>query len=152
MEQPVVLIPVRPDEGAEFLGWAERHFREVNPQFEPQEDWRRCFFANICANPEMFLCWIVVGGERAGFFLFGLEPHRFLPRKSGTLYELYIAPAHRRKGIARAAAMLAVQELQRFSPSKIQLEIMAGDPGAAALWNSIGFQKVNERYVLKVKP
>jgi ribosomal protein S18 acetylase RimI-like enzyme len=131
-----------------FLAMAERLFRGLNPAFVPHDDWKRSYFENILENVQLSLRWIVVDGNRAGFVLFGLEAHRFLPRFNGMIYELYIEPDFRRKGVAHIAARQAIEELQSKSPSKIQLEIMEGNRAAEALWQSLGFRKVSERYVL----
>lgn len=147
----VELVAVKPSERDEFMRMAEQHFREVSPAFTPHEDWKQSYFGTIMANPQLFLRWIVCGGVRSGFFLYGLEPHRFLPRQAGALYELYVAPEMRRRGVARQAGQIAIRELQQYGPSKIHLEIIAGDEGAAALWTSAGFKKITERYVLTAK-
>lgn len=134
-----------------FLAMAERLFRSLNPAFVPHDDWKRSYFENILENGHLSLRWIVVDEYRAGFVLFGVEAHRFLPRFNGMIYELYIEPKFRRKGIAQIVARQAIQELQSKSPSKIQLEIVEGNHAAAALWQSLGFRKVSERYVLAEK-
>jgi ribosomal protein S18 acetylase RimI-like enzyme len=136
-----------------FLAMAERLFRGLNPNFVPQADWKESYFKNILGNARLSLRWIVADEKRAGFVLFGLEAHRFLPRFNGMIYELYIEPEFRRRGIAQIVAREAIQELQSKSPSKIQLEVMEGNRAAAALWESLGFRKVSERYVLaETKP
>jgi ribosomal protein S18 acetylase RimI-like enzyme len=127
---------------------AAKHFSELNSSFLPQDDWKKHYFATIMANPQYFLRWIVCDEKRAGFILFGLEQHRFLPRKTGAIYELYILPEFRRRGIAKACAIEAIRELWEHTPSKIQLEVIEGRPAASALWRSLGFQKVTDRYVL----
>jgi ribosomal protein S18 acetylase RimI-like enzyme len=43
---------------------------------------------------------------------------------------------------------LAIAELEKLGPSRIQLEVVEGNPGATALWLSMGFRKVSERYIL----
>jgi len=131
-----------------FLAMAERLLRGLNPDFVPQADWKQSYFENILGNANLSLRWIVAEGNRAGFVLFGLEAHRFLPRFNGMIYELYIDPEFRRKGIALAIARQAIEELRSKSPSKIQLEVMEGNRAAIALWESLGFRKVSERYVL----
>ena len=94
----VELVAVEAAERDAFMQVAERHFRGLSSTFVPQEDWKRSYFENILARPEYFLRWILCAGERSGFILYGLEPHRFLPRKTGVIYELYVDPGKRRKG------------------------------------------------------
>jgi len=142
------MLPILESEREEFMLMATRHFSELNSAFVPADDWRGRYFENILANPEFFLRWIMFKGEKAGFILFGIERHRFLPRKTGVVYELYIAPEFRRRGIARASAADAISQLWTLGPSKIQLEVVEGNAGAAMLWKSLGFRKVTERFVL----
>jgi ribosomal protein S18 acetylase RimI-like enzyme len=124
------------------------HFRELNPMFTPADDWKNTYFESILGNPKYSLRWIVSDGQRAGFVLFGLEDHRFLPRQTGVICELYIIPERRREGLARACAEQIIDELWKLSPSKIQLEVVEGNIAAAELWRSLGFRKATERFVL----
>jgi ribosomal protein S18 acetylase RimI-like enzyme len=144
----VAMLPISTSDKEEFLRMAVNHFCELNSAFVPHKDWKEQYFPTILSNPDYFLRWIVCDGRRAGFILFGLENHRFLPRKTGAIYELYVVPEYRRRGVARECALSAIRELGTHSPSKIQLEVVEGNAAAAALWRSLGFQKVAERFVL----
>jgi ribosomal protein S18 acetylase RimI-like enzyme len=142
------MLPILPADRDEFLRMAVAHFSELNPAFVPHDDWKQRYFPSIIANPNYFLRWIISEKERAGFILFGLEDHKFLPRKTGAIYELYIRREFRRRGLAKTCAQEAIRELWAHSPSKIQLEVLEGRAAAAALWKSLGFHKVTERFVL----
>jgi ribosomal protein S18 acetylase RimI-like enzyme len=142
------MIPITASERDDFLRMAERHFSELNPAFTPQNDWKEYYFSTILSKPEYFLRWIIGHEKRAGFILFGLEEHRFLPRKIGAIYELYVLPECRRSGLAKVAAVEAIRELWTHAPSKIQLEVIEGRAAAAALWDALGFKKVADRYIL----
>jgi UDP-2,4-diacetamido-2,4,6-trideoxy-beta-L-altropyranose hydrolase len=131
-----------------FLRMAEQHFRELNREFTPDQDWQDHYFDNIQKDSKYSLQWIIADGQRAGFILFGSEKHRFLPRQSGVILELYVVPEQRRRGIARVIAEQAICEMQESSPSKIQLEVVEGNAAAVKLWKSMGFRKVTERFVL----
>ena len=144
----VACFPSHLRSGTSFCAWRQKHFSELNPSFVPQDDWKEHYFPTIMANPQYFLRWIVCDEKRAGFILFGLEKHRFLPRMTGVIYELYVLPEFRRRGVAKACAIEAIRELRAHAPSKIQLEVIEGRVAAAALWKSLGFQKVTDRYVL----
>jgi UDP-2,4-diacetamido-2,4,6-trideoxy-beta-L-altropyranose hydrolase len=144
----VAMLPVCSAERAEFLEMAKAHFHELNPDFVPHDDWKRCYFDSIVTNPDMCARWIVAGGERVGFILFGLESHRFLPRRTGAIYEMYLTPGSRRHGIGRQVALQAIEEMRLHSPSKIQLEVTEGNEPAFGFWRSLGFERVTERFVL----
>jgi|HubBroStandDraft_6_1064221.scaffolds.fasta_scaffold00585_14 UDP-2,4-diacetamido-2,4,6-trideoxy-beta-L-altropyranose hydrolase len=141
-------IAIETDEREQFLEMAHQHFRELNPAFMPAHDWENSYFDRIKGNPKYELRWIVSDGQRVGFILFGMEEHRFLPRQTGVIYEVFVVPERRREGIARACAKKIIDELWKASPSKIQLEVVEGNAAAAELWISLGFQKVTERFVL----
>lgn len=144
----VHMLPILPTDREEFLRMAVDHFSELNPAFVPHGDWKERYFPTILSNPQHFLRWIFCDEKRAGFILFGLEDHRFLPRKTGAIYELYLRPEFRRRGVARSCALEAIRELWTYSPTKIQLEVVEGNTAAAALWKSLGFHKVTERFVI----
>ena len=135
-------------EKSDFMEMALAHFRELNPTFEPATDWTNCYFENIAKNSCYSLCWIMLGPIRAGFVLYGIEHHRFLPRQTGAIYELYVLPQHRCQRIATACACQVIAELSKSSLSKIQLEVVEGNRAAMQLWNSLGFKKVSERLTL----
>jgi ribosomal protein S18 acetylase RimI-like enzyme len=142
------MVSIAACEREEFERMAIEYFSELNPRFVPQNDWQEHYFQGIVSNPQYFLRWIVGDRNKAGFILFGLEKHRFLPRRSGVIYELYVRPEFRRHGIARAIAEEAIRELWTYSPLKIQLEVVEGQLASAAFWRSLGFQKATERFVL----
>jgi ribosomal protein S18 acetylase RimI-like enzyme len=145
---PVTMLPILSSDHGEFVEMAMQYFRSLNPQFDPQPDWKQLYFQNILSDLSLFVRWVLADGQRVGFIMFGLERHRILPRVGGVIYELYIRPEFRRKGIAGTAARQAISELRAQCPSKIELQIMTGNHDATAFWKALGFSKVSERYVL----
>ena len=144
----VSMLPIVEADREAFMRMAAAHFSELDPSFVPHDDWKEHYFSRILANPRYFLRWIIAEETRAGFILFGLEEHRFLPRKTGVIYELYVLPALRRRGLAKATAVAAIAELWTHRPSKIQLEVMEGRTDAVSFWKMLGFRKASERFVL----
>jgi ribosomal protein S18 acetylase RimI-like enzyme len=142
------LSPIAEEERGEFEMMAIAHYRELNPQFEPHDDWRANYFTTIFTNAQMFLRWIVSGESHLGFVIYGIEKHRFLPRHYGMIYELYVKPEYRSQGIGFQAGELAINDLRKHDISRIQLEVIAGNDKAARLWEKMGFQPVSMRYVL----
>ena len=145
----ISLVPIADSEQHEFLEAAEAYFRELNPAFVAQEDWKNHYVAQLRSGQDIYMRWIESRGQCAGFVIFGLEKHRFLPRTSGCVYELYVFPRFRRLGVGETAAKEVIRLLREFSPSKIQLEIALGNTSGVAFWRSLGFKKISERYVLK---
>jgi ribosomal protein S18 acetylase RimI-like enzyme len=145
----VSITPISRGDREAFLAMAVRHFCDLNSNFVAEDDWKQHYFEKVLTKPRTFARWILCDEQPAGFVVFGLEDHRFLPRLTGMIYELYVLPEFRRMGIARNCALQAIGELETFAPSKIQLEVMEGNVGAQALWRSLDFEKVSERYVLR---
>jgi ribosomal protein S18 acetylase RimI-like enzyme len=145
----VTMTPIARADREAFMEMAVRHFCDLNSSFVAGDDWKQNYFERVVSKPRSFARWILCDEQRAGFVVFGLEDHRFLPRLTGMIYELYVLPEFRRMGVARSCALQAIGELREFAPSKIQLEVMEGNTGALALWRSMGFEKVSERYVLQ---
>jgi len=145
----ISMSPIPAPDCDDFMRMAMDYFSELTPTFVPQSDWRERYFSGIMSNPRYFLRWILCDGARAGFILFGLEDHRFLPRNTGVIYELYVLPEFRGRGVAKACALEAIRQLRTHFPSKIQLEVLDGASAAADFWESLGFRKVSERFVLE---
>lgn len=145
----VVMVEVSSEDRQAFLQIAMRHFQELSPTFLPQLDWKQHYFESVTKKPRVFAKWILYNGQRAGFIVYGLEDHRFLPRLTGMIYELYVSPQFRRLGIARQCALQVLDELAAHQPSKIQLEVVEGNAPARSLWMSLGFERVAEHFVLK---
>ena len=145
----VSLASVTGDDRAAFEAAAVAHYSELDARFVPAADWKREWFHAATQRARRFACWILVGGERAGFIVYGAEPHRFLRREHGLVLELWVAPAWRRRGVARAAGAAAIAHLRSLGLSRIALEVSGGDAKAAKLWISLGFVKTAERYLLE---
>lgn len=151
-DKTVVLEPIANRERNEFLQMALDYFSELNPAFHPSQEWHTSYFESIQAKSNYSLCWIMHGKEKAGFVLFGIEDHRFLPRTAGVICELYVLPELRRKGVARKCAESALQQLAKSSAGKIQLEVVEGNSAAVSFWKSLGFRKRAESFVLQTQP
>jgi len=149
MNTGLLMKPVLIRERKIFLEMAKKHFKELNPNFVPFDDWKAHYFESIQSNESIALRWITVKKKRVGFILFGVEKHRFLPRKIGAIYELYVVPKYRRRGIGRTCAGQVIDELQALRVSRIQLEVTKKNGKAASLWRQLGFEKVSERFVFE---
>jgi len=152
VHERVQLLPVADSEAPEFLAMAAAYFRELNPNFVASADWQSGFFSGVKNSPGTYARWIHCDGERAGFAIYGIEGHRFLPRKTAWVYEFYVQPRFRRSGVGREAAEQMLDVLRMSGSSKIQLEITSGNAAAAAFWARFGFGKVSERHVLHQRP
>jgi ribosomal protein S18 acetylase RimI-like enzyme len=146
---PMISIePIAKEQRNEFLRMGLQYFRELSPAFRPDTDWQTSYFENIQKHSNCHLDWIVSEDQKIGFILFGMEDHHFLPRKTGVIWDLYVRPEARRKGIARKGANLAIKEMAKLCPSKIRLEVVSGNESAVSLWESLGFRKAADTFVM----
>ncbi|MFD1428418.1 ribosomal protein S18 acetylase RimI-like enzyme [Kroppenstedtia sanguinis] len=89
--------------------------------------------------------WVATEGEELlGWILIG--PHRdfFSDEAIGFIYELYVFPDHRGKGLGEKLMKTALQQLQAKGYQEIRLNVFAGNP-ATHLYRKLGF---TERQVM----
>jgi len=151
MKRHVKLIPVQPEQAEAFVRMAQRYFCELNPQFRPTSAWREAFSGRLLLGNNPVVRWIGDDTTVMGFVIFGHQPHPYLPKRVGVVYELYVVPEHRHSGVASLAAAEVIEALRNCSVDRVQLEVMEGNQGAAIFWRKIGFAKVAERYVLPLR-
>jgi ribosomal protein S18 acetylase RimI-like enzyme len=125
------------------------HFRSLNPDFVPDQTWSDHYFRSCMEDPAIFLEWIVVGKERAGFVIFLIEQHRFVPVKFGVIREVFVKTSHRRMGIASRSADLMIRQMKEHGAKKVFVDTVAGDARAKALWEKAGFRSFTERLALR---
>lgn len=142
----VTLADVRLDEKLDFLVMAREHFTDLNPAFRPLPEWETGYLESYLNDPAARVRWVVCDGVRSGFVIFGVKRHPYLTRQIGYVYELFIRAAYRRGGVGSRAATLALRELADAGCQRIDLEIMAGNEAAEALWRRFGFAKHAERW------
>lgn len=133
-----------------FLACARDHFTELNSAFYPLPEWERSFFESHLREPGRRVRWVTAGGCRAGFAVYGVNPHPYLDQLSGYVYELYVSPDFRRAGVGRRVAELILAELTVAGCSRIDLEVLAGNHPAERLWGQLGWVKHAERWSRKL--
>jgi ribosomal protein S18 acetylase RimI-like enzyme len=79
----------------------------------------------------IFLANQIVSVEKAGSALF--------------IEELYVIPAERRTGIARAILSYVIEEAKRRGVDAFDLEVVPTQVAAFAFWRSLGFIDVNRQ-------
>lgn len=145
----ISLEPILETDQEMFLKMAVRYFKELNKDFTPHKDWEKCYFESVLTKETVELCWIVFDNNRIGFVIYGNEKHRFLPRLIGYIYEFYIVPEYRRKGLGTVCARNIIQRLRSKGIHKIDIEVANGNEKAIHFWKSLGFLKVAERFTLR---
>jgi len=96
---------------------------------DPHKDIER----KLAVNPELFLV-CEEAGEIVGSAMFGYEGHR------GWVNYLGVAPAHRRKGLAKALMQKGEYLLREAGCPKLNLQVREGNQAALAFYKSLGYQ------------
>lgn len=149
MSATVTFQQVTPEQEAEFVDMATEHFRSLNPDFVPDQTWTDHYFRSCMEDPAIFLEWIIAGREKAGFVIFLIERHRFVPVKYGVIREVFVRTSHRRMGIASRSAELMIRQMRELGAEKVFVDTVAGDARARGLWEKAGFRSFTERLALR---
>lgn len=88
----------------------------------------------------------VLKGEMVGWISLIYMPKLSRWQGAGALYvdELYIAPAHRRQGIARQLMARAEERARELGAACLRLYVNLQNPGAQALYASLDYQRQGE--------
>ena len=143
----VYLKPVTKEDKPKFLQMAIDYFQVLNPQFEPQVYWKENYLEKLLSNSEIYLEWIFRSSQRLGFALYGVMNHLYMDKKIGVVYDFYVVPHVRKKGVASKAVRMIFEKFKLMDVDKIQLEIVIGNEEATKFWESLNFQQVSSKYV-----
>ena len=61
------------------------------------------------------------------------------------MMNLAVAPAYRRRGIARALVLALIEQLRKMGSRQLTLEVRASNESAQALYAQLGFESVGRR-------
>jgi ribosomal protein S18 acetylase RimI-like enzyme len=145
----ILLQSIGPGDQEALAIVAIRYFSELDPSFAPEPQWKEHLFGSIMDSDQLAAKWILKDAHRIGFALFGIEKHRFLPRRIGIVYDYYLDPAYRRLGIGKIAARQIIEQLRDSGASTIQLEVMTNNEHAMGFWKDLGFRPASIRFTLR---
>lgn len=95
--------------------------------------WSASFFVQElkvdCARSHLAL----VDGKAAGYVIYWLLPREI------DIHNLAVAPAYRRRGIARALLHAVIGDAKRENASRVTLEVRKSNEAAQRLYHSLGF-------------
>ncbi|WP_139490563.1 GNAT family N-acetyltransferase [Brevibacillus dissolubilis] len=79
------------------------------------------------------------GEQLAGWVMVGSNKDFFSEEMIGFIYELYVFPEYRGKGIAKELMTEGISALREEGYEEIRLNVFAGNQGAKRLYESLGF-------------
>ncbi len=137
MAAPLRVRPARPADASEIAQLERRCF---------SDPWSAEAFASILRTPGVH----VVLAERDGALVAYLVGRAVAGE--GEILNLAVAPEARRSGVASALLGHGLAELARAGAAEVFLEVRAGNAGAIALYQRLGFRQVGRRARYYSKP
>ena len=136
--------PIRPDDAAALDRLIGRMVAELSggglKSSQPGD-----FAAALAALPPL-LCGVIAerAGEAVGLCLWFPWFSTWRGRRGVYVQDLYVVPAARRSGLARALLSEAVRQARASGAAFLRLDVDNGNTGGIALYESLGFAKKNE--------
>jgi ribosomal protein S18 acetylase RimI-like enzyme len=106
--------------------------------------WMAAQLGTWIADPQRLL----LVAEESARMVVGYVAARTLPpagpglEREGEITDCFVAPARRRRGIARRLASRALDLLDERRISCVRLQAAVANPGAVAFWRSLGFEPI----------
>jgi ribosomal protein S18 acetylase RimI-like enzyme len=130
------------------------HLRALLREYQTELDVDLCFqdFEGELAHIERiynapqgaaFLAWDLAAGERSLAGCIALRP---LAPGVCEMKRLYVRPAHRRAGVARALAVACMRRGRELGYARMRLDTLASMTAARALYESLGFIPIAAYY------
>jgi ribosomal protein S18 acetylase RimI-like enzyme len=107
-------------------------WRAVTPSNAPHNDPATAIRKKLDADRDLFLV-AEVSGAVVGTAMGGYDGHR------GWIYAVAVAPEHRRRGIGRALLRRIEALLVDRGCLKVNLQVLASNPGAVAFYETLGY-------------
>lgn len=107
------------------------------------------FIMSVFRNGGYYLVHKDQFGKMTGWILVGRDFDYFSGDKIGFLFELYVMPKYRYKGIAKLLLNGAIDDLKNQGLYEVRLNVYAGN-NAKSIYKKLGFKEVNTIMYKKV--
>lgn len=142
------------DVGAVTAMWklmAEQHRsydREVWCWSEDSADHWAVWYRSLLNRPEMVLAVAQeAGGKLVGFAISSCKdnPNIFTILQAGEIWDVFVHPDHRRRGIGKSLMLWTFDALKVFGAEDIKLHVALANPEAIALYEKLGMRPIMYR-------
>ena len=114
-----------------------REFYAESP-FPLEEEWAARSFASLLAEPSRGAVWLMEqDGVRVGHVVLSVRHAMEFGGLSAYIDDLFVRPAYRRRGAARAGLDALVAECRRRDCRAIEVEVAPDNRAAIALYRSV---------------
>ena len=135
-----IFHPVQPSQADELLNAVRRYYAEDDLAFDPALV--APAVARLLMEPALGQAFFMLdeAGARAGYvvFTFGFDHEAGGPL--ATVTDLFIEPAHRRQGFARAALTFVAATCRTLGVRGLELQVETHNAAGQALYKSFGFR------------
>ncbi|GIE28467.1 hypothetical protein Ait01nite_015120 [Actinoplanes italicus] len=136
------IVPVTPDHpafdqvAALFDDYRVHYGRPASP--EATRSW---LYAQLVQH-RLSASALVREGRVCGFITFAVLPASLMLGAVWSIRDLYVAPPHRRAGVAKALLVHVVHDARAAGALRVSLQTETGNAAALELYTSMGFQRV----------
>jgi ribosomal protein S18 acetylase RimI-like enzyme len=99
---------------------------------------------------QMMITAALHAGQARGFITATVMPASLTLGTAWSIRDLYVAPQHRRRGIARALLRHIIDDARTAGAGRVSLQTEAGNAPALALYMTAGFQPVHGLQLLSL--
>lgn len=137
------VVPVTPSHyafgqvAALFDDYRAHYGRPPSPQLT--RDWLQ----RQLAQHQMTITAAIQAGQACGFITSTVMPASLMLGTAWSIRDLYIAPQHRRRGIARTLLQHVIDAAAAAGAYRVSLQTEAGNTPALTLYTAAGFEPVN---------
>ncbi len=121
----------------------------IPPSEENVAAWTAFVAGIIKRDPSQVLVAVNDEGEIVGYVLYIKKPASAIKRRfrCAVIYDLYVVPEHRRKGVGSALLEKALNLLEEEGAECVELSVWVGNEAARRLYEKFGF----EEYVIRMR-
>lgn len=128
-----------PADAEALLAWVETYYAEDGLAFAPELV--RPALAQLLQEPTLGRAYfLTLGGERGGYVVFTFGFDHEAGGLLATVTDLFVAPAFRRRGLARTALGFVAETCRALGVRGVELQVETHNLAGQALYRGFGFR------------
>jgi GNAT superfamily N-acetyltransferase len=132
-----------------LLGWVAELYRHDSIPFDPHV--ARPALAALMDDPTLGRVWLIADeGQPVGYLILAFGYSVEYGGRTALLDELFVAEAHRGRGLGSHALRFAADECRQLGLRALQLEVDRHNAGAQRLYRANGFVD-HDRYLMSLR-
>jgi ribosomal protein S18 acetylase RimI-like enzyme len=142
---PVAIAVVQITPSHQVFGQVAALFDDYRAHYgrPPSPKLTRDWLHGQLAQRQMMIAAAMHAGQASGFITTTVTPASLMLGTAWSVRDLYVAPQHRRGGIARALLQHAVEHARAAGAHRVSLQTEADNTPALRLYTAAGFEPVS---------